>query len=97
MSTIKVWKSNAIILDKPAFKSKIKDFELSPEAKESMEADLVKEYSKLKVYAVGKEVTFCEPGDLVLITPKTLSYCDTIEFDGDVKFVSKEADIIGKY
>jgi|9_EtaG_2_1085328.scaffolds.fasta_scaffold05571_6 hypothetical protein len=97
MSTIKVWKSNAVILDKPEFKSKIKNLELSPEAKASMEEDLVKEYSKLKVYAVGKEVTFCEPGDLVLITPKTLSYCDTIEFNGDVKFVSKEADILGVY
>lgn len=97
MSTIKVWKSNAVILDKPAFKSKIKDFELSPEAKASMESDLVKEYSKLKVYAVGADVTFCKEGDEVLITPKTLSYCDTIEFNDDVKFVSKEADILGKY
>jgi len=62
-----------------------------------MESELVKEYSKLKVYAVGADVTFCKEGDEVLITPKTLSYCDTIEFNDDVKFVSKEADILGKY
>lgn len=94
---IKEWKSNVVILDKPVFKTKIKNLELSPEAKASMEAELVKEYSKLKVYAIGKDVEWIKKGDEVLITPKTLSYCDTIELDGDVKYVSKEADIIGKY
>lgn len=94
---IKEWKSNVVILNKPVFKTKIKNLELSPEAKASMEAELVKEYSKLKVYATGKDVEWIKKGDEVLITPKTLSYCDTIELDGDVKYVSKEADIIGKY
>lgn len=94
---IKEWKSNVVILNKPVFKTKIKNLELSPEAKASMEAELVKEYSKLKVYAIGKDVEWIKKGDEVLITPKTLSYCDTIELDGDVKYVSKEADIIGKY
>jgi|TARA_R110001592_G_scaffold77380_3_gene232970 hypothetical protein len=94
---IKEWKPNAVILDKPVFKSKIKNLELSPEAKESMEKDLVKEYGKLTVFAVGSDVTFCKAGDQVLLTPKTLSYCDTIELENEVKFVSKEADIIGRY
>jgi len=94
---IKEWKSNVVILDKPVFKTKIKNLELSPEAKASMEAELVKEFSKLKVHATGKDVEWIKKGDEVLVTPKTLSYCDTIELDGDVKYVSKEADIIGKY
>ena len=54
---IKEWKSNVVILNKPVFKTKIKNLELSPEAKASMEAELVKEYSKLKVYATEQIVT----------------------------------------
>lgn len=91
------YQGKIVLLDKPVYEPKIKGLELSPEAQASLESDLVKHYTRLKVYAVGEEVTFCKEGDEVLITPRQLSYCDVIELDGSTKFVAKEADCIGRY
>lgn len=91
------YQGKIVILDKPVYEPKIKGLELSPEAQASMEADLVKHYTRLKVYAVGGEVTFCKAGDEVLITPRQLSYCDVVDIDGGTKFIAKESDCIGKY
>jgi hypothetical protein len=49
------------------------------------------------VHAVGEDVTFCKAADEVLITPRQLSYCDTVEIDGKIKFVAQESHIIGIY
>ena len=91
------YQGKIVILNKPAYEAKIKGLELSPEAQASMEADLVKHYTRLTVHAVGEDVTFCKAGDEVLITPRQLSYCDVIEIEGKTKFVAKEADCIGRY
>jgi len=91
------YQGKIVILDKPAYETKIKGLEHSPEAQASMEADLVKHYTRLTVHAVGEDVTFCKAGDEVLITPRQLSYCDVIDIEGKTKFVAKEADCIGKY
>lgn len=92
-----IYQGKIVILDKPAYEPKIKGLELSPEAQASMEADLVKHYTRLTVHAVGEDVTFCKEGDEVLVTPRQLSYCDVVDIDGKTKFVAKEADCIGKY
>ena len=91
------YQGKIVILDKPTYEPKVKGLELSPEAQASMEADLVKHYTRLTVHAVGEEVLFCKPGDEVLITPRQLSYCDVVDIEGKTKFVSKESDIIGLY
>jgi hypothetical protein len=91
------WQGKIVLLDKPTYESKIKGLELSPDAQASMEADLVKHYTRLKVHAVGEDVTFCKAADEVLITPRQLSYCDTVEIDGKIKFVAQESHIIGIY
>ncbi len=91
------WQGKLVLLDKPVYESAIKGLELSPEAQASMEADLVKHYTRLRVHAVGEDVSFCKAGDEVLITPRQLSYCDTVEVDGKIKFVAQESHIIGLY
>jgi hypothetical protein len=91
------YQGKVVILDKPAYEPKIKGLELSPEAQASMEADLVKHYTRLTVHAVGEDVTFCGAGDEIMITPRQLSYCDVIDIDGKTKFVAKESDCIAKY
>jgi hypothetical protein len=92
-----LYQGKIVILDKPAYEPKIKGLELSPEAQASMEADLVKHYTRLTVHAVGEDVNFCKEGDEVLVTPRQLSYCDVVDIEGKTKFVAKEADCIGKY
>lgn len=91
------YQGKIVILDKPTYEPKVKGLELSPDAQASMEAELVKHYTRLTVHAVGEEVSFCKPGDEVLITPRQLSYCDVVDIEGKTKFVSKESDIIGLY
>ena len=92
-----IYQGKVVILDKPAYETKIKGLELSPEAQASMEADLVKHYTRLVVHAVGEDVTFCKAGDEVMITPRQLSYCDVLDIEGKTKFVAKEGDCIAKY
>ena len=91
------YQGKIVILDKPTYEPKVKGLELRPDAQASMEADLVKHYTRLTVHAVGEEVTFCKPGDEVLVTPRQLSYCDVVDIEGKTKFVSKEADVIALY
>lgn len=91
------YQGKIVLLDKPAYESKIAGLELSPEAQASMEADLVKHYTRLKVFAVGEEVTFCKPGDEVLITPRQLSYCDVLDLEGKTKFVAIESHVVAVY
>jgi hypothetical protein len=91
------YQGKLVILDKPTYEPKIAGLELSPEAQASMEADLVKHYTKLKVHAVGEEVTFCKAGDEVLVTPRQLSYCDAVEIDGKTKFIAQESHIVAIY
>ena len=40
--------------------------------------------------AVGADTTFCKAGDDILITPKTLSYADTVELEGQIKFIGSQ-------
>lgn len=91
------YQGKLVILDKPVYEPKIKGLELSPEAQASMEADLVKHYTRLTVHAVGEEVTFCKAGDEILITPRQLSYCDIVDVDNKTKFVAQESHIIAVY
>ena len=94
---MKKYQGKIILVDKPNYESSIKGLELSATDKALMEAELVKHYTKLKVYAVGEEVTFCKAGDDVLITPRQLSYCDVVDVDGTTKFIAQESHIISVY
>lgn len=90
------YQGKVVLIDKPVYESKIAGLELSADAQAAMEAELMKHYRKLTVFAVGEAVTFCKAGDKVVITPKQLSFCDIVEIDGKVKFVATESNIIGK-
>lgn len=86
-----------VILSKPEYKEKIKGFQLGAKDMADMDAELIKSYTKLNVYAIGEEVNFCKPGDNVLITPRQLSFSDVVEIDGSAKFVTQESHIIAIY
>ena len=92
-----IYQGKVVILDKPVYEPKIKGLELSAADQAIIEADLVKHYTRLTVHAIGEEVTFCKPGDEVMVTPRQLSYCDVIDIEGSTKFIAKEADCIAKY
>jgi len=86
-----------VILSKPEYKEKIKGLQLGAKDLADMDAELIKSYTKLTVYAVGEDVNFCKAGDNVLITPRQLSFSDVVEIDGGAKFVTQESHIIAIY
>lgn len=90
------YQGKLVLVSKPVFENK-SVIELSEKDKALIEQDLIKKYTKLDVFAVGVDTTFCKTGDVVLITPKTLSYADTVELEGEIKFIVKESDIIAVY
>lgn len=85
-----------VIIEMPVLEN-TSGIELLPEAKAAKEAEFRKSWNRLRVDSVGPEVTFCKPGDHVLITPKQLSYADQFELDDKVYFVVQESHCIGKH
>lgn len=85
-----------VIIEMPVMEN-TSGIELLADAKAAKEAEFRKSWNRLKVDAVGPEVTFCKPGDYVLITPKQLSYADQFELDDKVYFVVQESHCIGKH
>lgn len=90
------YQGKVVLLNKPEIENK-SNLELDQKTKAALEEDLVKHYTRLKVHAVGEDVTFCKVGDEVLITPRQLSHCDTIELDGKIKFVAVESNCLAVY
>ena len=90
------YQGKLVLVSKPVIENK-SVIELSEKDKALIEHDLIKKYTRLNVFAVGADTTFCKAGDDILITPKTLSYADTVELEGQIKFIVKESDVIAVY
>lgn len=86
-----------VIIEMPTLEKKAGALELLADAQAAKEAEFRKSWNKLKVDAVGPEVTFCKPGDHVLITPKQLSYADQFELNDKIYFAVLESHCIGKH
>ena len=65
---------------------------LTEEAQSSIDAEFMKSWSKLKVVAVGDEVTMVKPGDQVYIG-SALANCEIVDIDGKVFFIAYESNI----
>jgi hypothetical protein len=83
-----------ILIEKPVMEKNPNGIELLPEAQAQKEAEFMKTWTKLKVHAVGEEVTRVKTDDLVLITPKQISYLDVVLIDEKVYYVAQESHII---
>lgn len=91
------YQGKLVIIEVPQLEKNENGIVLLPEAQAQKEAEFAKTWNKLKVDAVGPEVTFCKPGDYVLITPKQLSYADQFEMNDKLYFVVPESHCIGKH
>ena len=65
---------------------------LTDEVKAELESEMFKKYSRLKVTAVGDEVTSVVPGDEVYIG-SALSNCEVVDIDGVISFIAFEFNI----
>lgn len=58
--------------------------ELTPEVEAQLEKDAIAKWTRLKVYAVGTEVTDIVAGDEVYITPGVLAAAEIFKVDEEV-------------
>lgn len=61
--------------------------ELSSQAKKSVQKDMLTEFMRLKVYAVGDAVTDIKEGDEVLVTDTALNNAPIIDLSNDVSVI----------
>ena len=79
-----------VLVKKPARKESA--LELSEADKASIDADLMKSYTKLEVTHVGDEVTNVVPGDKVYIGT-SLAHAEVIQIKEDFFFMVPDRDI----
>lgn len=66
---------------------------LTPEVERQMEAELMKKWTRLEVFAVGADVTRVVAGDIVLIPGGALTSAELVEIDDQVKLMVSDYDI----
>lgn len=83
---------NRVCLDLP--EQPIHKVEISPELKKQLEAEKIKQYDKLKVYAVADNVKeLFSPGDEVMVDPSGLQKGTVIEIGDKKKIIVSSYDI----
>lgn len=88
---MKIW-GNRVCLDLP--EQPIHKVEISPELKKQLESEKLKQYDKLKVYAVGENVKeLFSPGDEVFVDPSGLQKGSFIEVGDKKKIIVSSYDI----
>jgi len=86
-----------VLIERPVMEKTTGGLELLPEAQAQKEAEFMKTWNKLKVHSVGEDVTKVKANDLVLITPKQISYLDVVILEEKVYYVAQESHVIAVY
>ena len=85
-------KGKRILLSKP-HKEK-SSIELTAPQQAEIDAELMKKWTNLEVFAIGEEVTAVKPGDKVYIPTFILQSAEIIDLDGDgIKIMVGEQDV----
>ena len=83
MSLFKQLRGKRVMIQKPESESKSL-IELTPEVEAQLEKEAIAKWTRLKVYAVGTEVTDIKAGDEVYITPGVLAAAEIFKVDEEV-------------
>ena len=81
-----------ILIEKPQRPKSI--IELTPEQEAAMDADFLKQWLKLKVFAIGTNVTNLAAGDLVFIDSHALTHAEIIPYEDKHYLVLNEHDVL---
>ena len=80
-----------VLINVPKKKEQVLELSASDEA--SIEAEAMKLWTKLEVYAVGDTVEKLKATDRVYITTGSLQNAEKVEIDGVIKLMLSEGDI----
>ena len=83
-------KGKRILIEKPAKKES--PVIIGEDVQAGLDADMIKEWSHLKVAAVGDECTSVNVGDQVYIG-SALANCELVEITGSYFFIAYESNI----
>ena len=83
MSLFKQLRGKRVMIQKPESEKKSM-IELTPEVEAQLEKEAIAKWTRLKVYAVGVEVTDIVAGDEVYITPGVLAAAEIFKVDEEV-------------
>jgi hypothetical protein len=83
MSLFKQLRGKRVMISKPESEKKSM-IELTPEVEAQLEKEAIAKWTRLKVYAVGTEVTDIVAGDDVYITPGVLAAAEVFKVDEEV-------------
>jgi hypothetical protein len=83
MSLFKQLRGKRVMIQKPESEKKSM-IELTPEVEAQLEKEAIAKWTRLKVYAVGTEVTDIVAGDEVYITPGVLAAAEVFKVDEEI-------------
>lgn len=89
MSLFKQLRGKRVMIQKPVSENKSL-IELTPEVEAQLEKEAVAKWTRLKVYAVGTDVTDIKAGDEVYITPGILANAEVFKVEEEVFMIVQE-------
>ena len=67
--------------------------ELTPEVEKQLEAEMIKQWSKLEVFKTSADVEAVKEGDFIYVSSNVLMNAERITIDEDVKMLINEYDV----
>jgi hypothetical protein len=84
MSLFKQLRGKRVMIQKPEPETKNSLVQLTPEIEAQLEKEAIAKWTRLKVYAVGTDVTDIKAGDEVYITPGILATAEVFKVEEDI-------------
>jgi hypothetical protein len=91
MSDFKTLRGRRILLTKPVKKESA--IQLSAETEAQMDAEAMKQWTALEVFAIGEDVEDVAVGDKVYVPTYGLSQAEILEVGGALRMMVSEGDV----
>lgn len=91
MSDYKKLRGRRILITKPVKKES--SLELSAETEAALDADAMKRWTALEVYAIGEDVEEVAVGDKVYVPTYGLQQAEVLEVGGALRMMISEGDV----
>jgi hypothetical protein len=95
MSLFKQLRGKRVMIEKPELKESL--IELTPDVQEEMEKEAISKWTRLKVYAVGTDITDIAAGDEVYVSPSMLMNAEIFKIEEEVFMIIPEHAIVIVY
>jgi len=95
MSSFKQLRGKRVMIEKPELKESV--IELTPEVQELLDKEAISKWTRLKVHAVGTDVTDIVAGDEVYVSPSMLMNAEVFKIEEEVFMIIPEHAIVIVY